>query len=304
VPDAVSRAAHPAGFSYAREVQRVVVLPERGKLIVATDFQGNVADFERIAEIFEQATASPEGAVLVITGDLVHGPELDESDWPDYLGSFYQGDSKTVIKRARELAMRHPGKVHYLLGNHEHAHVGGPVVAKFFPDEAQRLEELLGPEGTQQMRSWFRTWPFVAVAPRARLVMLHAAPHARIQSRQDLERLPLEGFFDVPLEEMAMHGTLGALLWARTTSSERAYAFLHAVDPNARVALYGHDVARTGDAIEREPLLCISTSFGCYDGDKLYLEWDLSEPAASAADAAWRGLRSLYPEAPRVHSEL
>lgn len=296
------REANTAGFGYDFEVKRVVVLPERGKLIVATDFQGNVGDFERIAEVFEQAAESAEGAVLVITGDLVHGPEIHEGDWPDYLGSFYRGDSGLLLKKARELAERHPGQVHYLLGNHEHAHVGGPIVAKFFPDEALRLEELLGPEGTRQMRLWFRTWPFVAVAPQAKLVMLHAAPHARIQSRQDLERLPLDGFFDVPLEEMAMNGTLGALLWARTTSSERGYAFLRAVDPEARVAVYGHDVARSGYAIEREPLLCLSTSFGCYDGDKLYLEWDLAVPAESAAEVAWRGLRALYPEAPRVHS--
>src|SRR5262245_45874524 len=104
-------------------VRRVVVLPERGKLIVATDLQGNVPDFHRVAEIFERAAASPEGAVLVITGDLVHGPELSESDWPDYLGSYYRGDSKTVLEQARALADRYPGRVYYLLGNHEHAHV-------------------------------------------------------------------------------------------------------------------------------------------------------------------------------------
>ncbi|WP_437320535.1 metallophosphoesterase [Sorangium sp. So ce385] len=298
-----SREAKAGTFGYAGDVQRVVDLPERGRLIVATDFQGNVADFERIAEIFEQAAAGPDGAVLVITGDLVHGPELDEGEWPDYLGSFYRGDSVTLLKKARSLADRHPGRVHYLLGNHEHAHVGGPVVAKFFPDEAQRLEELLGPEDTLAMRSWFRGWPFVAVARAARLVMLHAAPHARIQSREDLDRLPLDGFLDVPLSEMSLQGTLGALLWARSTSSERAYAFLRALDPDARVAVFGHDVARSGYAIEREPMLCLSTSFGCYDGDKLYLEWDLAEPAESATAVAWRGLRSLYPEAPRVHSE-
>lgn len=282
-------------------VRRVVVLPERGKLIVATDLQGNTADFDRVAEIYEEAARGRDGAVLVITGDLVHGPELSESQWPDYLGSYYHGDSKTVLERARALADRHPGRVYYLLGNHEHAHVGGPIVSKFFPDEARRLEELLGPEGTQQMRDWLRTWPFVAVAPRARFLMMHAAPHARIESREDLERLPLDGFFDVPLEEMATRGTIGALLWARTTTTERAFSFLRAIDPSTRVAIYGHDVARAGYAIDREPLLCISTSFGCYDGDKLYLEWELDEPAHSAADVARRGLRPLYPGAQPVY---
>ncbi len=285
-------------------MRRVLHLPDRGRLIVATDVQGNAADFARVASVFEDAAKLPEGAVLVVTGDLVHGPELTEAQWPDYLGTFYRGDSKAVLEHARALAEQYPGRVHFLLGNHEHAHVGGPVVSKFFPDEARRLEDLLGEEGTQRMRAWVRTWPFVAVAHQARLVMLHAAPHARIRSAEDLERLPLDGLADVPLEDMAARGTLGALLWARTTSTERAYEFLRAVDPEARVAVYGHDVARSGFVVEHEPLLCISTSFGCFDGDKLYLEWDLAEPAESARHVAKKGLRALHPEAPPVHRDV
>jgi hypothetical protein len=258
-------------------------------------------DFDRVAALFEDAARTRDGAHLVVTGDLVHGPELQESEWPDYLGTFYRGDSKTVLAHARDLVARHPGRVHYLLGNHEHAHVGGPIVSKFFPDEARRLEELLGHEGTREMRDWLGTWPFVAVARRARLVMSHAAPHAVIRSADDLERLPLDGFDTTPLDDMETRGVLGALLWARTTSTERALAFLRALDPDARVAVYGHDVARAGYAVDREPLLCISTSFGCYDGDKLYLEWDLAEPAESAREMARRGLRVLHPEAPPVH---
>ncbi len=282
-------------------MRRSVVLPDRGKLIVATDLQGHVDDFDRVATVFEEAAQGPDGAVLVITGDLVHGPELTQEDWPDYLGSFYYGDSVTVLERARELQDRYPGRVHYLLGNHEHAHIGGPIVAKFFPDEAMRLEELLGDERTAMMRDWFRTWPFVALAPHAGLVMLHAAPHARIQSIEDLDKLSFDNSTGLTLEEMAARGTLGALLWARTTSSERALNFLKAIDANATVAVYGHDVARWGYAIDREPLLCVSTSFGCFDGDKLYLEWDLSERATTAMETARKGLRALYPDAPPVH---
>lgn len=276
--------------------------------------QGNVGDFDRIASIFEDIAQTDEGAHLVVTGDLVHGPELSRDEWPDYLGSFYKGDSKLLVEHAHELARRYPGRVHYLIGNHEHAHIGGPVVSKFFPDEAWRLEELLGEAGTLKMRSWFRTWPFVAVARRARLVMLHAAPHARIESAEDLERLPLDGLGDslpdsaernsAPTSDWIARGILGALLWARTTSTERGFAFLHALDPEARVAVYGHDVARAGYAVDREPLLCVSTSFGCFDGDKLYLDWDLSTPAESAEEVAQKGLRALYPEAVPVHREL
>ena len=284
-------------------MRRVIHLPDRGRLFVATDVQGNVGDFDRVAALFEEADKGPDGAYLVVTGDLVHGPELGEADWPDYLGSYYRGDSKTVLEHAQELEARHPGRVHYLLGNHEHAHVGGPVVSKFFPDEARRLEELLGEEGTREMRAWLRTWPFVAVAKQARLVMLHAAPHARIRSADDLERLPLDGFDSIPLEDMETRAILAALLWARTASTERGFEFIQALDPEARVAVYGHDVARAGFAVEREPLLCISTSFGCFDGDKLYLEWDLAEPAQSALDTAKRGLKPLHPDAPPIHRD-
>lgn len=271
---------------------------------MATDVQGNVADFDRVAQIFEDAAKDRDGAYLVVTGDLVHGPELSEAEWPDYLGSFYHGDSVTVLEHASELITRYPGRVHYLLGNHEHAHVGGPVVSKFFPDEARRLEDLLGEEGTRRMRAWLATWPFIAVAGQARLVMLHAAPHAKIQSVEDLERLPLDGFYDTTLEDMVARGTLGALLWARTTSTERGFEFLRAVHAGARVAVFGHDVARGGFLVEREPLLCISTSFGCFDGDKLYLEWDLAEQAESARDVARKALKVLHPDAPPVHRDV
>ncbi len=283
--------------------RRVVTLPERGRLIVSTDLQGNVGDFEIVEEIYERAAKRPEGAVLVITGDLVHGPELQPGEWPDYLGSYYRGDSKQLLEKAKKLADRHPGRVHYLLGNHEHAHVGGPVVAKFFPDEARRLEELLGPAATRAMKAWMRTWPFVAVAPKAGLVMLHAAPHAAIDRADDLDKLPLDGFLDLTLADSAARATLAALLWARTTSSERAHAFLKAILPGSKVAVYGHDVARGGYAIDREPLLCVSTSFGCFDGDKLYLEWDLATPAKTAADVANRGLHPLHPTASPVYRE-
>jgi hypothetical protein len=168
------------------------------------------------------------------------------------------------------------------------------VVSKFFANEAHRLEQLMGPARSAFVRDWFRSWPLVAMARHARLLMLHAAPNAAIGSPEDIERVRLdppggaEGVVDVVLAE---------LLWARTASEERARSFLDAFDPELRVAIYGHDVVREGFAIDREPLLCISTSFGCYDGDKLYLEWDLAEPAESANQVALRGLKALYPDA-------
>lgn len=269
---------------------------------MATDLQGNLRDFLAVEEIFEDAVREPAGAVLVVTGDLVHGPEIPRELWPSHLGTYYHGDSPGVLERARSLANRYPDNVHFLLGNHEHAHVGGPVVSKFFPNEAERLEQLLGKEGADDFRTWVGTWPFVAIAPSAGLCMMHAAPHVSIECRQDLEQLSLLVADDDEIDFDA-RATIVALLWARSTSSERAHAFLRAVDPRLRVAVYGHDVAHSGFAIDREPLLCISSSFGCFDGDKLYLDWDLSRPASSAIELATSGLMPLYPRAAPVHRQ-
>jgi hypothetical protein len=181
--------------------------------------------------------------------------------------------------------------------------VGGPVVSKFFPDEAERLESLLGVRGATVMRSWIASWPFSAIAPHCGLAMTHAAPHAGIASQGDLERLPLEILADetVTIED---RNTLLSLLWARSTSAERARSFLSALDQDLSVAVYGHDVAPTGFAIDQEPMLCISTSFGCFDGDKLYLSWDLARRAESAEQVARQGLQPLYPDERPVHRTL
>ncbi|MBK6517014.1 MAG: metallophosphoesterase [Polyangiaceae bacterium] len=281
-------------------VSRVVELPAEGRLIVVTDLQGNVRDFDAVEAVYERAAREPGGAFLVVTGDLVHGPEIPKEHWPPHLGTFYHGDSPTLLERARALEARHPGRVHFLIGNHEHAHIGGPVVSKFFPNEAERLEELLGPSRAEAFKTWMVQWPFVAIAPSAGICMMHAAPHVAIEGRGDLDRLPLivTDEDDLELEDRS---TIVALLWARSTSTERARAFLRAVDPRLMVAVYGHDVAHTGYAIDREPLLCISSSFGCFDGDKLYLDWDLSDFAESANEVAERGLRPLYPNATPIH---
>ncbi|MFO0555436.1 MAG: metallophosphoesterase [Polyangiaceae bacterium] len=280
---------------------RIVELPSQGRLIVGTDLQGNLQDFIALERAFERAHETEEhGAVLVVTGDLVHGPEIAPSDWPDHLGTYYHGNSPAVLERARALAERHPGRVHFLLGNHEHAHIGGPVVSKFFPNEAERLETLLGRAGTESFRSWVRTWPFVAIAPESGLLMMHAAPHVAIQSRDDLETLSLVVDADEETD-LDRGATIIALLWARSTSGDRARSFLRAVDERLAVAVYGHDVAHSGYAIDREPLLCISTSFGCFDGDKLYLSWPLDRRATTAEEVAAEGLVPLYAGARRVH---
>lgn len=283
-------------------MRRVIDLPDRGLLMAVTDLQGHLPDFRRVANLFEEAQRQRGDVTLVITGDLVHGPELDPHEWPDHLGSYYLGESVDVLEEAAALQHRHPGRVHYLLGNHEHAHIGGPIVGKFFPDEAARLEELLGPDRTAWVREWLSSWPLVAVATRARLCLLHGAPQAIINSRDDIDRVNLGALGPAGmLHDPISRSILGSLLWARSATAERARAFLRALGPTLSTAIHGHDVVREGFVVEDTTHLCVSSSFGCHDGDKLYIAWDLAEPAVSALDVARRGMRRMWPEAEPVH---
>jgi hypothetical protein len=279
-------------------MSRVLTLPARGTLVVATDLHGNLGDFEAVVARFEALRDKDMRPQLVVCGDLVHGPAILPAAWPEHLGTFYEDRSVELLAAAEALQRGHPGQVHYLLGNHEHAHLGGPRLDKFHPDEAATLEQRYGPAGFEPVRRWLAGWPWAAVAPAAGLVLTHAAPHAQITSATDLDATPLDGYEHIAPNDMPTAGPLGALLWARTTTPDRAHAFLRALDPGARVAVHGHDPVREGYVVEHEPLLCISTSFACHDADKTYLEWDLAVAASSAGEVARTGLRRLYPGSP------
>lgn len=252
-------------------VARLLQLPARGRLLVATDLQGNLKDFEALARHFR---AAGEDAHLVLTGDLVHGPDDETAAaWPEHLGSPYVDESGALMDAFLEEQKRAPGRVHCLLGNHDHAHLGGPVTSKFHDDEAGVLEMRLGPERAQRLQELIATFPLVATAPCG-AVMLHAAPSAEIKHARQLEDIDLKGYESFDIERFMKVPVLGALLWSRMATAEQSKKFLKAF--GATIALYGHDVVREGFERVGEDQLCFSTSFGLFDENKVYVQLDLA----------------------------
>jgi len=253
-------------------------LPAHGTLVIGTDLQGHLRDFEQLHRRF---VALGPDAQLVLTGDLVHGPDEDTaSQWPDFLGSPYRDESPALIEAFSRAQREAPGRVHCLMGNHDHAHLGGPVTSKFHPDEAAHLEARLGVEGTARWRELAGGFPLVVIAPCG-VVMTHAAPGLALEDPGQLEGIPWDQYRGDSIDTFFRRPILGPLLWARSASDEAVGKFLRAL--GGTVAVFGHDVVREGFARDGVQQLCVSTSFGLFDEHKVFVQVDL---AARYADAA------------------
>lgn len=262
--------------------RRVARLPERGVLLVCTDLHGNVPDYERMKALFFQEKALGNDPILAFCGDLVHGPDPGtRAAWPRYLGTPYDDRSAELILDMERFTRDE--RVFTLLGNHEHAHVGGPPVPKFYPDEAAVLEATLGAE-TERVLEFIRSFPLLAMAPNG-LVLTHAAPRSTEPRADDFERLRYDGYRTVPLLRMADVDTLGALLWARMATEGQARRLLRALfgdEFTEGFVTFGHDVVHEGYDRFSASQICVSTSFGLDDERKTYLRLDLSQRYASA----------------------
>ena len=74
-----------------------------------------------------------------------------------------------------------------------------------------------------------------------------------------------------------------ASLWSRSATIAEARRFLRAT--NGSFVCYGHDVVPEGYETVGDEQICVSTSFGLFDQNKVYLSLDLS--------ARYRGVQDL-----------
>jgi len=273
-------------------------LPDRGTLLFATDLQGNLRDLRRLVELYEEEQAAGSEPFLLLCGDLVHGPS-DEltapGAWPTHLGTFYLDSSRELVLEYMRFA--EDASTLSLLGNHEHAHIGGPVVSKFYDDEAAVLDAALGAD-LDRVHDFFRSFPLIAVAPCG-AVFTHGAPRGTERDLDAFELLTYDGYKKYFPSEMYTVDTVGALLWSRHASVDRAQALLRATSldgaPNAFVA-YGHDVVAEGYEKVGDEQICVSTSYGLEDSRKTYLRLDLSRRYANVHDLReGQEIRLLYP---------
>lgn len=286
----------PSGPFWGR---RVVSLPSQGILLVATDLHGNWDDYQRMKAVYQAEEDAGGRPILLFCGDLVHGPSddlLEKGAWPSYLGDPYPDRSAEVIQDY--LGFSAHARTLSLLGNHEHAHIGGPVLQKFHPDEAAVLRQKLG-EAAPRIHRFFSSFPLLVLAPCG-VAFTHAAPSHTEDSLEAFETLSYSGFETTPLREIYRQGTVGALLWSRCATPQEARCFLDSVSSEGRplhLVVFGHDIVEDGYEKIGEEQLCLSTSFGLFRERKRYLRLDLHQRYTSVGELR-DGIEilPLYPE--------
>jgi predicted phosphodiesterase len=251
---------------------RHVVLPARGVLLVSTDVHGNLADFTRLEELFARESESESEAHWVILGDVVHGPDATaRASHPDWYG--YEDESMAIVDRILAVEAAAPGRVHFVLGNHDHGHVGGPHPAKFHADEVEALESGLSEAQRSRLRGLFARALLAAAAPCG-VLMTHGSPDASLERLEDLDVVPLE------LKEMTTTQArmLRSLLTSYGQPAAETRAMLEKVSRASglelRVVVHGHDRDEAGFFREGGNQVC-PVIFGAARGDKRYVRLDL-----------------------------
>jgi len=261
--------------------QRVRVLPARGALIASTDLHGNGEDFLALRDRFLALRAREPEAHWVLLGDLVHGPDAQAGiDRPElYL---FEDQSWQIVDGVRALQRQHPGQVHLVLGNHDHGHVGGPRLAKFYADEVAQLESRLSAAQVAQLRELFSQALLLALAPCG-LFLSHGSPEETHFDLARLDRAALDPRQNSP-EDNAM---LRSLLTSYGQPQETCARLLDLVSAQSGldlgVVVHGHDRDEEGWFMEGDNQLC-PVLFGAPRQEKRYLEIDLGGRYRSAAD--------------------
>jgi hypothetical protein len=265
----------------ARPGARTLVLPDRGTLLVSTDMHGNGEDFAALRDRFLAARAADPATHWAILGDAVHGPSPDaRGRRPDLYD--YEDASAAIVLGILALQADHPGHVHYVLGNHDHGHVGGPHTAKFYPDEVTALERRCSPEQLAGLHALF-SGALIAVAAPCGVLMAHGCPDDHIVRFSDLEECRLSrGDNDVYRRHL-----LDTFTRSYGQSEQVVARLLEVVSATAvpvSLVIHGHDRDEAGYFVASGARVLCPVLFGAPRAAKRFVRLDLGARYASATD--------------------
>ncbi|HET7503648.1 MAG TPA: metallophosphoesterase [Kofleriaceae bacterium] len=275
----------------------VTVASTRGPVLVSADLHGNLADFERLRDVFLASDARGEQPMWISVGDWVHGPP-DESARSDVVDRFgkplyaYRDQTPEILDQLFALMDRFGDRVISVLGNHEHAHIGGRRTSKFHRDEAAHLEARLTAAQIAELRRRFATWPLVVRIASCGVAVTHGAPIPATVAEFEQVRFDRTG----GSSNEVLHSAMVRYGFCRGEDTE-LLARLSEPGCELSVLVHGHDREEEGYYPTGAAALLLCTSFGARQPRKTYLWLDRATRYPSAA--AMRDgieLRRLWPE--------
>jgi len=201
----------------------------------------------------------------------VHAPnEQVRQTSPDI--NDYDDESLLIVEGILALQHQYPNRVHYVLGNHDYGHVGGEHTQKFYPDEVEHLESLIGDIGTQKLRQLFEPALLAVLAPCG-VFMTHGAPDDTLQHIDDLNKITFppsdEYLIQIMDGLMTFYGQYGDVMARLLDTVSRTSGC------KVNLHIHGHDRDPGGFFTEGGNQLC-PVIFGALNTKKRYLILDLA----------------------------
>jgi len=190
----------------------LVVIEGAKRLIVVGDLHGRYDNLENILKDKSNLRGILDGsAQLIFTGDAIH-PRSSKTNSPEA----YE-DSFCVMLLIMTLKAENPFNVHYLVGNHDHAHVGGAPAGRGSVRQDALFEkyvvEKFGKRVYRCYKKFVMNCPVTAKlkTPNGYLLLVHAGLTPRVLSEQGLINIFVKGRQGPELQD---------LLWSRDYDRE------------------------------------------------------------------------------------
>ena len=209
----------------------LVVVDDCKRAIVVGDLHGrydNLVNILRDKNNLEEILAGE--AHLVFTGDAVHPRSSAMNNSAAYEDSF------CTMLLIMTLKAENPFNVHYLIGNHDHSHVGGRPASRGEVRQDMMFEKFIieqfGASVLEHYREFVRFSPVAlkVKAPNGYVLMVHAGLTERVLNEQGLINILVKGPQGRELTE---------LLWSRRYDDREMIARCLA-NVGARFMIVGH----------------------------------------------------------------
>lgn len=233
---------------------RLIKLPNKGKLLIVTDLHGNLEDYETYMKKWD---SNDPDSYIVIAGDFIHNVYKE-----DYSIEILDD----IMEKSKEYDNFYP-----LLGNHEWSHIinGNLFKANInlrldFENLIKEKKGSLEPYLSEYI-SFFKSLPFFMQTENG-LFISHAGPSCQISSHEDFKSFIQDDEYYSDLAWSALS--------VRPESDYDENDVSHFLDMvNSRLMVVGHTAVNGYWVFGRQ--IIISSSFS--KGDKYYLEIDLSK---------------------------